>query len=403
MTHRALDGLKVVDFTTMIAGAGASRMLADCGATVFKIEAPEGDLLRAFHRNYGLYNVGKKSIVLDLKNSNGVKVALDLIAKADIVLENFRPGIMKRFGLDYSAAKAAQPSVIYCSISGFGQYGQLSPKPAYAPVAHAFSGFDLLVASSDDPDAPPITNTLMLADYLTPAYAFGAIQTAIIHRLRTGEGAHIDVTMAESMMQMLGMQFIRGQEGATSRQDYKMSAHPPYKTLDGYINVPIASVATQHALFRTIGREDWLDDPDFRSVHGLRTRRTEVNAVLAEWAKTKTSADCDALLSAGGVPCSIYYLPNELMEHPHLIERGAFSPVEFEDETIQVLNQPFQFDGAPVRPAPFVSALGSDAFDVLASELGIDRKGFETLQAQGAFGSWSPPPANGDDFTSTSE
>jgi crotonobetainyl-CoA:carnitine CoA-transferase CaiB-like acyl-CoA transferase len=174
-----------------------------------------------------------------------------------------------------------------------------------------------------------------------------------------------------------------------------MSAHPPYTTLDGYINVPIASVATQHALFRTIGREDWLDDPDFRSLHGLRTRRNEVNAALAEWASNRTSADCDDAMTAAGVPCAIYHLPNELMTHPHLVQRQAYTPVEFEGAKLQVLNPPFQFDGQAVRPAPFVSDKGGDTVAVLAAELRVERDAFDQLLEDGAFGAWQPGNAHG--------
>lgn len=390
VTHQALKDVRVVDFTTMVAGGGTSRLLADCGAAVIKIEAPEGDLMRAFGPNFGLYNVGKRSIVLDLKNPAGAAIALDLIRQADIVVENFRPGAMRQFGLDYVVAKAAKPDIIYCSITGFGQYGPFSDKAAYAPVAHAFSGFDMLVASNPDPDAPPITNTLMLADALTPAFAFGAIQTAYIHRLRCGEGAHVDVTMTESMMHMLGMQFLRAQEGATTRLDYGMSAHPPYRTLDGYINIPIASVATQRALYRVIDRQDWLDDPELRSLHGLRARRAEVNAAIAQWASTRTSAECDEAMAAAKVPSAIYHLPHEWMSHPHLQARRVFTPIETKDGVFHAINAPFQFDGEPIRPGRGVAELGGDTIAVLASDLGIEGDALTRLQAEGAFGTWAP-------------
>src|SRR5687768_4235180 len=165
MTQKALDGIVVLDFTTMVAGGGTARLLADCGATVIKVESPDGDMMRAYDHgqsslNFGFYNAGKRSIVLDLKNSAGAQVALDLIRQADVVVENFRPGTMARFGLNYEAACESRPDVVYCSITGFGQYGPLAPKAAYAPVAHAFSGFDLILAKLADPSSPPFPNAI---------------------------------------------------------------------------------------------------------------------------------------------------------------------------------------------------------------------------------------------------
>lgn len=397
MSRKILDQIKVVDFTTMLAGGGTTRLLTDCGATVIKIESPDGDMLRAYDKerislNFGYYNAGKKCVVLDLKNSAGVGLALDLIREADIVVENFRPGTMGKFGLDYAAAHAVRPDIIYCSITGFGQYGPFSRKAAYAPVAHAFSGFDMLVSRDNGSDLPPITNGIMLADTLTPAYAFAAIQGALFRRERTGEGARIDVSMAESMMHMLALQLIKGQEGARTREDYRGLEHPPYKTLDGYINVPVASVATQHALYRTIGKEAWIDDPDLRTLAGLRSRRAEINAAIAVWAGARTSAECDALMMAAGVPSAIYHLPHELLDHPHITARKALRSAIASDVPFHILAPPFQIDGEPLGSGSEVAALGGDTAEVLANELGIGAASFERLIVEGAFGSWRPKP-----------
>ena len=146
----ALGGLRVLDFTTTIAGPHCGRMLADLGAEVIKIEAPEGDMMRTrpplrdgASTSFGQLNAGKKSVVLDLKSPRGVEAARRLVATADVVVENFRPGVMRRFGLDYPAMKEIKPDLVYCAISGYGQTGPSAELPAYAPVIHASSGYDL--------------------------------------------------------------------------------------------------------------------------------------------------------------------------------------------------------------------------------------------------------------------
>src|SRR6516165_10752531 len=150
MTKSGLDGLRVLDFTTTIAGPHCGRMLADLGAEVIKIEAPEGDMMRTrpplrdgASTSFGQLNAGKKSVVLDLKSTQGVAAARRLVATADVAVENFRPGVMARFGLDYRAMKEIKPELVYCAISGYGQTGPSAELPAYAPVIHAASGYDL--------------------------------------------------------------------------------------------------------------------------------------------------------------------------------------------------------------------------------------------------------------------
>ena len=148
--NSALDGVRVVDFTTTIAGPHCTRLLADLGAKVIKLEAPEGDMMRArpplrngASTSFGQLNTGKKSVVLDLKRPEALAIVQRLVATADVVVENFRPGVMARFGLDYPVLRAAKPGLVYCAISGYGQTGPSAELPAYAPVIHAASGYEM--------------------------------------------------------------------------------------------------------------------------------------------------------------------------------------------------------------------------------------------------------------------
>jgi crotonobetainyl-CoA:carnitine CoA-transferase CaiB-like acyl-CoA transferase len=393
--QRPLEGIVVVDFTAMVSGASCTRLLADCGAEVIKVESSDGgDLMRQVPPYqdgvgliYALYNAGKKSIVLDLKAPAGLAIARRLIEQADIVVENFRPGVMDRLELGYQSVAALNPKVVYCSISGFGQSGPLSDRAAYAPVAHAFSGVDMMLSRTVAPDAPPFDNRLMIADIQAGHHAFAAIQTALLHRLRHGAGSHVDVTMAEGMMGLVGMQFQQAQGGL----DYSTAGFPWFRTLDGYVNIPLVSPNTFRCACRVIGREDWAADPDYASFAGMTAHREEIRAAVSAWTEAHTSVDCDAAMNAAGAPCAIYYTPDELLQHPHVAARGSFADIETASGSFKVINPPFRISGATCAAVPFVSALGADTREVLAARLGCDEASFARLAAENAFGpGWAP-------------
>src|SRR6267378_3275122 len=200
--NSALDGVRVVDFTTTIAGPHCTRLLADLGAEVIKLEAPEGDMMRSrpplrngASTSFGQLNTGKKSVILDLKRPEALEIVQRLVATADVVVENFRPGVMQRFGLDYPALKAVKPDLVYCAISGYGQTGPSAELPAYAPVFHAASGYDLAHLAYQPGRSRPDCCGIYLADVVTGVYAFGAIASALYQRTVTGLGQHIDVSM----------------------------------------------------------------------------------------------------------------------------------------------------------------------------------------------------------------
>src|SRR5262249_11478318 len=166
----------------MVSGPYCTRLLADVGATVVKLENPSGDLLRnavphsaSGSRYFAAFNAGKQSIVVDLKSPDGAALARDLAAKCDVVVENFRPGVMDKLGLSYEALAAANPALVYCSISGFGQTGPMKDWPAYAPIAHALSGFDHVFTQAQESDGAPPIAAIQIADVLTGAFAFGAV------------------------------------------------------------------------------------------------------------------------------------------------------------------------------------------------------------------------------------
>ncbi|MGE3301841.1 MAG: CaiB/BaiF CoA transferase family protein [Hyphomonadaceae bacterium] len=390
MNPRPLEGIVVADFTAMVSGASCTRLLADCGATVIKIESAEGggDLMRhagdrmaGISSYFALYNAGKKGVVLNLKSPAGLDIAKRLIKRADIMAENFRPGVMARLGLDYAAAKAINPQIIYCSISGFGQEGPLADRAAYAPVAHAFSGFDMVLGRASDPEGPPAPNNVMVADVLSGAYGFAAIQTALVHRLRHGVGSYVDVTLAGSMMTLIGMQIQTAQAQNTLHAGVSF---PPYRTRDGYVNIPLVSIATFRQAYKVLGKQEWLDNPEFNTLGAIAPHRPTIIAAVAEWTAQRTTAEVDAAMTAAGVPCAVYHTPAEVYAHPHVRARGAFSPVRTEEGEFEVLNAPFSVSDTRVDALPFVPKLGGDTRDVLRDVLGCSEAEIDALAAQKA-------------------
>ena len=199
-----LEGIRVLDFSIMLAGPYCARLLADVGADVIKIEPPEGDdmrlrtPLRDGHSAYfGQLNAGKRSLALDLKNAEAIKLVHRLVAEADIVVENFRPGVMDRLGLGYDSLREINPRLIFCSISGYGQSGPDAERAAYAMIVHAESGFDRsLMRYTGDRDRPA-AGAIFVADVLGGIFGYSAIQTALVQRARTGHGQRIDVALMD--------------------------------------------------------------------------------------------------------------------------------------------------------------------------------------------------------------
>ncbi len=297
-----LGHLRVLDFTTTIAGPHCGRMLADLGAEVIKIEAPEGDMMRTrpplrdgASTSFGQLNAGKKSVVLDLKSPRGVEAARRLVAASDVVVENFRPGVMRRFGLDYAALKEVKPDLIYCAISGYGQTGPSAALPAYAPVIHAASGYDLAQLAHQEEARRPDYCGIFIADVLTGTYAFGAIMAALYRRQLTGEGQMIDVSMLESMLS-LTLSEIQAAQFAVAPPGRPIFG--PIATKDGYIMLAVASERTFQNTAIASGNPGWITDPRFAEYTDRRRHWGELVDELELWSKTLTTAEVQSDLRA---------------------------------------------------------------------------------------------------------
>jgi crotonobetainyl-CoA:carnitine CoA-transferase CaiB-like acyl-CoA transferase len=366
----ALDGLRVLDFTTTIAGPHCTRLLADLGAEVIKIEPAEGDMMRTrpplrngASTSFGQLNAGKKSIVLDLKAPQAVEAVHRLLATADAVIENFRPGVMQRFGLNYEALAPIKPELIYCAISGYGQTGPSSQLPAYAPVIHAASGYDLAHMAYQGEQRRPDYCGIYIADVLTGTYAFGAIMAALYQRQVTGRGQVIDVSMLESMLSLTLSEI---QAAQFALPPLGRPIFGPIAAKDGYINLSIASERTFQNLAIASSHPQWITDPRFARYNDRRVNWGELIDELEAWSKGRTTKEVQALFDRHGVPSSPYRTVKEAMADPQLAHRGAFAEIHDAGGTFQALNPPFRLSAATAAALPYVAALGEHTEELLA-------------------------------------
>ena len=362
-------GLRVLDFTTTIAGPHCTRLLADLGAEVIKFEAPEGDMMRlrpplreGASTYFGQLNAGKKSVVMDLKADGARSAILALLAGTDILVENFRPGVMQRLGLDYPTLAGTFPRLIYCAISGYGQDGPSAQLPAYAPVVHAASGFDLAHLRYQEGRARPDYCGLFIADVAAGTYAFGAISAALFQRSASGRGQAIDVSMFETMMgfSLTELQYAQFDVPPPGRPIYG-----PLQCADGYLNVAVASEKSFQGFARAAGHPEWITDPRFEKYTDRRRHWGELMDLAEEWSRTLGKAECQAAFDRCGVPCSPYRTVAEAMADPQVAHRAALADVSDAGGSFKVLNPPFRMSAGDTAAGIHSPALGENTFEVL--------------------------------------
>ena len=359
---KSFQGLRVLDFSTTIAGPHCTRMLADMGAEVIKIESAEGETMRTrpplrsqCSTVFGQLNIGKNSLVLDLKSPAGIEVVRRLIAGTDVLVENFRPGVMRRLKLDYGSLQQLNPKLIYCSISGYGQSGPSAELPAYAPVIHAASGYEMAHLAYQPGRSRPDYCGIYHADVLTGVYAFGAISAALYQRHGTQRGQHIDVSMLESMLSLTlnELQWSQFEVKPTQRPMFG-----PIATADGYVMVAIASEKTFQSLMKVIGHPEWVSDPRFAAYADRRDHWADLMDGVEAWSCAVTTKQCLVALNAEGVPSSAYRTVAQALDDPQIAHRGALTEVEDGGGTFKVLNLPFRMSGAGVSAAKRMATLG---------------------------------------------
>lgn len=386
MQREALKGLKVVDLTTTIAGPHCTRLLADLGADVIKIEGPEGDMMRTrpplrsgASSVFGQLNAGKRSAALDLKKPLAQKAVRQLAAKADIFVENYRPGVTSRLGISYPQLAELNPRLIYGSISGYGQSGPSAELAAYAPVIHAASGYDVAHMAYQNGRTQPDNCGIYIADFLSGTYAFGAVLAALNQRHATGKGQHVDVSMLESMLSLTLNEVQAAQYPVPPPP--KRHVFSPVETKDGYVHIAVASERTFQGLAEAAGRTDLIKDPRFEKYLDRRSNWAEFIDEIEKWSRTLTSSEVLAALERFNVPGSLYRSVNEVMDDPQLDHRNAFSEVHDKGGTFKALNPPFRLSQSATEAVPFCATLGEHTAEVLA-EAGLTAAEIETVMAR---------------------
>ena len=402
-----LQGVTVLDFTRVLAGPYCTRLLADLGARVIKVERPRGDDMRAAplqldpergdQSSYFVrVNAGKRSIALDLGRPEARAVALDLLRVADVVVENFRPGVMARMGLDHASAIAVRPDLVYCSISGYGQTGPWRNRAAFAHVVHATSGLMHLERGAEE---PPRVLYLQAADILAGTHAFGAIAAALLRRARTGRGAHLDVSMLEALIGAEDISFGSVLNDGPSYPGPR-SGMLVHQVGDTWVALQIVGVLDLWPrLLDLLSRPELDHDPRFATPAARREHWAELRPIIAAWLDRFSSAgDALAALGAARIPCARVLWPDEVVAAPHLQARGAFPSVVHPTRgPVRVTASPFHVDGevvVPGGPAPYRP--GEDTRAVLSDVLGYSADRIGDLARRGAVaGPDLPSPQEG--------
>ena len=335
-----LEGVVVLDCTQIMAGPFCTLLLADMGADVIKVEKPDGGddnrrmgppFIAGRSAAFLAINRSKRSLALDLRSEKGREVFIRLVEQTDVVVENFRPGAMDRLGLGYRQLDEIKPSLIYCSISGFGQTGPYRERGGFDLVTQGMSG---LMSVTGTPGAPPVKVGVPITDLTAGMYGAYGILSAYIHRLRTGEGQMVDTSLLEAGIAYTfwesAVYFATGEIPGPLGSAHRMTA--PYqaiKTKDGYINIGAATQSTWEGLCRAIGREELITDPLFATIGDSKKREVELAALLEETFSLGTTAHWLEALEASGVPSGPINDLGQVYSDPQIRARNML--VEQED------------------------------------------------------------------------
>jgi CoA:oxalate CoA-transferase len=400
-----LDGIRVVDMTQYLSGPTVTRLMAEHGADIVKIEqAPYGDPTRtlAFQTNgrsgyFVQQNRGKRSVCLDFDDPRGREVLDELISRADVLVENYGPGVMERRGLDWASLSAKHPRLIMASISGFGKGsgdttglhapGPMSHRTAFDLIAQAYSGLLFLTGPTDGPPTPVSTS---YADVMSGVHAMAGIGLALFHRERTGAGQHVDIAMVDSLfhaheLSIPGPSITKGKWKA-KRMGARSTLNTPqgvFAAVDGFIVVHVMQ-AQWPGFCRAIDRPDLIDDERFAQLAGRHANRLELNSLIDDWVSSQPSAaDAIARLEQERVPCAPVLEPHQAIDHPYFEARHM---VRLIDDPVMgqfhIPGNPLRMSAQAVEPDLVAPLLGQHNGDVLR-ELGYSTDQIESMAAGG--------------------
>jgi crotonobetainyl-CoA:carnitine CoA-transferase CaiB-like acyl-CoA transferase len=397
-----LSHLRVLDLSRVLAGPWSGQLLADLGAEVIKVERPgEGDDTRGWgppflkdkdgqdtaeSAYYLSTNRGKRSVTIDFTQPEGQDLVRRLAASSDVVLENFKLGGLRKYGLDYDSLKAIKPDIVYCSITGFGQDGPYAARAGYDFLIQGMGG---LMSLTGEPDGMPVKVGVALTDIFTGMYATVAALAALAHRDRTGQGQHIDLALLDVQVAVLANQATNYLVGGMVPKRLG-NAHPnivPYQafaTADGHIILAVGNDGQFRKFAQVAGREDLADDPAYATNRGRVENRARLVPILGELIKGRSSADWITALEAAGVPCGPINDLAGVFADPQLVHRGMKVTMDHPAAPgVDLVANPIKMSGTPItydRPPP---PLGFDSAEVLGRILGLDGDTLADLRAKG--------------------
>lgn len=378
-----LSGIRILDLTRVLAGPYCTALLADLGAEVIKLEPPAGDDYRHIgpfkdgeSALFTLNNRGKKSVVLDLKKPEDLELAQALAARVDVVVENFRPGIAARLGLGAVALREANPRLVYCSISGFGQDGPFKDLPAYDLVVQAMSG---LMAATGEEGGAPLKAGESIADLVAGLFASWSIMAALVQRNATGQGATLDVAMYDALFSMLttshAQYFYGGVLPARVGNRHPLSTpFGCFGTSDGQVVIAVLNGGQFERLAGLIGKPEIADDPRFASDSSRTGHEPALRTLIEDWSGRLTTQEAVAALSAHGLPAAPILDIAEAAANEHALMRGLVSRLAHPLlGQAPVVGQPVRFDGEKPVAAAAAPRLGGDRETVL-KEFGLEAR-----------------------------
>ena len=390
---RPLDGVRVIDFTRVLSGPFCTAVMTDLGAEVIKIESMHGDDYRhvppyredqsAF---FMLINRGKKSVVLDLKSDEGRNIAHEVIRSADVVVENFKPGVTGRLGIDYETCKTLRENIIYASISGFGQDGPMTDRPAYDIIVQAATG---LMQSTGFADNSPTLVGEAMGDLVAGLFGAWAVSSCLYERERTGRGRHVDVSMFDCLFSMLPTSIAQWSYGGhlprrTGNRHPISVPFGTYRAADGYFVLAILNDGLFGHFLAVIGRGDLVGDPRFAGDERRSENEADVRELVEDWAANLTVDEVIEVLSNQKIPAGPIWNIQQAIDSAQVRERQLLATVPHDSAgEALIMEQPVHFGGMVRNRTVAPPMLGEHTAQVLKSIQGMSEDRIEELNDRG--------------------